>query len=367
MASPNGDPVYITAGVCLPLMLGFSILRLATGVKHDRKTYIIDESVYSSTGSVSERMTDSMGVRSHLRRSFGLSGSPFGGEAWEGTTGTWTKSGLVLALLAEIFVPLALCSIKVSVLLLYLRVFGGRLRWIRITSIIGIVVNVSYHVSLSIAFGAMCAPSPSMGYDEFAYVAAFASQKCTRTRSLIVVQGVGNVVIDFFLLLLPLPAIWNLQMPLTRKIKTSATFLIGICACVASLIGLAFRVKWYSTGANDFRLVISIIAEMAAGVVICCGPAAAIICRSAKVPIPARISSTRLSIFNRGNQRVSSVPDLPKTDSASWRIPVPKRSGETLEDVWADTEADTYSLQPLNPTHTSIEKPTKLRVARTDF
>lgn len=135
---------------------------------------------------------------------------------------------LQLALLVEIFGPLGICAIKVSVLLLYLRVFGGRLRWMRIASIAGIVLNVSYHISLSIAFGAMCAPSPGMGFDQFAYLAAFVSDKCTRTKVLVVIQGVGNVVIDFFLLLLPLPAIWNLQMPLRQKIKTSAMFLIGI-------------------------------------------------------------------------------------------------------------------------------------------
>lgn len=36
--------LYITAGICIPLMLVFSLIRLLNAIKFARKTFIIDES-----------------------------------------------------------------------------------------------------------------------------------------------------------------------------------------------------------------------------------------------------------------------------------------------------------------------------------
>jgi hypothetical protein len=152
---------------------------------------------------------------------------------------------------------MAICLIKVSVLILYLRVFGNLL-WIRVACIAGMVIVVGYHASITISFGAMCAPTPALGYDRFGFLAAFVSEPCVRSRILVVIQGVGNVAIDLFLMLLPLPVVWNLQMPLKRKLQTSAMFLIGLCACISSVIGLAVRVEYFSAGSDNIWLVIPI-------------------------------------------------------------------------------------------------------------
>jgi hypothetical protein len=125
----------------------------------------------------------------------------------------------------EILGPAAICLVKVSVLLLYLQIFGV-LKWMRIASIIGIVVITAFHLSMSVSFAAMCAPST--GASQFDFLAAFVSDACTRTRILVVLQGVGNVSIDLFLLILPLPAIWRLHMPLQKKLGISAMFLVGL-------------------------------------------------------------------------------------------------------------------------------------------
>lgn len=45
--------------------------------------------------------------------------------------------------------------------------------------------------------------------------------------ALVVLQGVGSVVTDVFLVILPLPAFLNLQMPLKRKISVSSMFMLG--------------------------------------------------------------------------------------------------------------------------------------------
>lgn len=148
----------------------------------------------------------------------------FGHHAWDVRLADVTQRIVMLSLLLEIFAPLAICAVNISVLTLYFRVFGGSLRWMRITCVVGIVLLLGYHISFTTAFGAMCAPNPKAGYSQVAMLMAFVSDKCTRSRVLVLLMGVGNSFIDLVLLLLPLPVIWKLQMPLRRKVKTSGRF-----------------------------------------------------------------------------------------------------------------------------------------------
>lgn len=72
----------------------------------------------------------------------------------------------------------------------------------------------------------MCAPSTGSSYLDF--LNAFLSDTCMRTRVLVVIQGVGSVVTDVFLVILPLPAVLGLRMPLKRKIAVTSMFMVGL-------------------------------------------------------------------------------------------------------------------------------------------
>ncbi|KAF5126386.1 hypothetical protein E5D57_011083 [Metarhizium anisopliae] len=209
----NAYQVYITAGVCIPLILMFAFFRFVSIAYAHRKATVADESV---------------------------SGGAFGEEAWNVVLSSFTKSQLVLfeslrenakgssptklGLLVEVVSPLAICFVKISVFILYLQLFSV-LQWMRVVSITGIVVISVWHLSISIAFAVMCSPTGSSQLD---FLAALVSPMCTRTRSLVVTQGVGNVVTDVFLLVLPLPVVWTLHIPLGRKLGVSSMFLVGL-------------------------------------------------------------------------------------------------------------------------------------------
>lgn len=120
---------------------------------------------------------------------------------------------------------MAICLVKVSVLLLYLRIFRV-LNWLRVVAVVSIAVIALWHLALSVSFAAMCAPGT--GGAQLDFLAAFISQKCADTRVLVVLQGVGNVVTDVWLILVPLPAVWTLQMPFRRKLAVSSMFMVGI-------------------------------------------------------------------------------------------------------------------------------------------
>lgn len=121
--------------------------------------------------------------------------------------------------------PLSICFVKISVLILYWQVFYV-LKWMRIACITGITCITAFQFSLSIAFSVMCAPST--GSSQIDFFTAFVSDTCMRTRVLVLLQGVGSVVTDVFLLVLPLPAVLGLQMPLKRKIAVTSMFMVGL-------------------------------------------------------------------------------------------------------------------------------------------
>ncbi|KJK78255.1 hypothetical protein H634G_06428 [Metarhizium anisopliae BRIP 53293] len=341
----NAYQVYITAGIC------FDRIRSQEGYHGRRKSVYLDS-------SSDQRLVL---LRQLIRRfqvvfitglmlclAFTIitiscvSGSVFGEEARNVLLNSFTKSQLVLCLLVEILRPLALCIVKISVFILYLQLFSV-LQWMRIVSITGIVVISLWHLSTCIAFAVMCSPTGSSHLD---FLAALVSPMCARTRSLVVTQGVGNVVTDVFLLVLPLPVVWTLHIPLGRKLGVSSMFLVGLSACASSAMGLYYRVLYYDAGQNNIRLVVPVwataIAEAAAGVMICCMPSTAAVFKALKQPIK------------------SSERQRRREHSQSYHLP-PSSAAERYT-AWADSEADSLSLREMNLGNGSIRKKTKLEM-----
>lgn len=42
-----------------------------------------------------------------------------------------------------------------------------------------------------------------------------------------IAQGVGNIIGDFYLLIMPMPVVWKLQLSLQKKIGVTAIFMTG--------------------------------------------------------------------------------------------------------------------------------------------
>lgn len=82
-----------------------------------------------------------------------------------------------------------------------------------------------FYFASMIAFIVMCGPKD--GQSQYSYLSALASDQCTRTHPLIIMTGVVNVASDLYLIVLPLPAVWALNLPLRRKVGISAIFLTG--------------------------------------------------------------------------------------------------------------------------------------------
>lgn len=72
----------------------------------------------------------------------------------------------------------------------------------------------------------LCRPTDDQ--PQVPYLGPQAGSRCHRIQPLKIGTGVVNLVSDLYLILIPLPAVWSLQMPLQKKISVSAMFLTGL-------------------------------------------------------------------------------------------------------------------------------------------
>ncbi|KAL4923647.1 NAD(P)-binding protein [Aspergillus undulatus] len=160
--------------------------------------------------------------------------------------------------------PWTLCFAKISILLLYKRIFP--LRREVIASWIGIVADaVMYAFCISIAIGSIvkCAELGD-GNDSYCRF---------NSGPMVIIVSVVNVTTDFYVLILPIPRLAKLQVSQRRKIGLLLVFASGLGACAASLARLVnFSIHYHSTdtfwiqGRNaEFSIV-----EMNVAIIVAC-------------------------------------------------------------------------------------------------
>ena len=119
-----------------------------------------------------------------------------------------------------IYVPTIFFT-KLSLFLLYLRVFSPDRRT-RYLIYFGIAfTTVFYSVILIYILVVFIPPSRSSWFE------AWRISTTQSFKNVTYVQSAVNTISDFYLLGLPMPIVWKLQMPRRKKIGVSAIFLMG--------------------------------------------------------------------------------------------------------------------------------------------
>ena len=115
----------------------------------------------------------------------------------------------------------AIAAVKFSILLFYARVFPSqnkRFRWA--LYVIAVTVFLWWIIcQFLVIFD--CSPIHSF-WDREPLTA-----HCLHLPKILVGQAVPNIVTDFVLLTLPLPLIWELQLPAVQRLALSGIFLLG--------------------------------------------------------------------------------------------------------------------------------------------
>lgn len=112
--------------------------------------------------------------------------------------------------------------IKTSVLLLYRKIFGPEPH-MRTLVYVGIGYLFITNAVATVLFGALCAPRPGERY-----LTRYSKPECfNNVDNLAIAIAVENLIADVFLLVLPLPIIWKLQMSPKRKYALICLFMTG--------------------------------------------------------------------------------------------------------------------------------------------
>lgn len=111
---------------------------------------------------------------------------------------------------------------KLSILLFFMKIFvptrRGGVFWV---NQVLIYINALLYIGSVVALLCQCIPRAKISNPTL-------PGRCTNVRLSVMISAVLNVVSDFFILVLPLWAIWHLQMPLKRKFGVSIVFATGV-------------------------------------------------------------------------------------------------------------------------------------------
>jgi len=109
---------------------------------------------------------------------------------------------------------------KISILLLYYRLFGvvQKFRWA--------LWGTSFVV---LGYWIACTILAFLGCDPFARNwNKKISGTCVNLVKFFIWNGISNLLIDFLILLLPIPIVWRLSAPTRQKLELSSIFLFGL-------------------------------------------------------------------------------------------------------------------------------------------
>lgn len=130
-----------------------------------------------------------------------------------------TKLQLTLAL--QLTYTATITVAKLSLLMLYRRIFTFEARWFRVGWWMNLTFLALYFTGVNIDICLQCLPE---SVDHLWNLQA----SCHPNFAVAKIIGGVNAFLDITLLILPIPMVWKLQMPRKRKMVVSGIFGIGL-------------------------------------------------------------------------------------------------------------------------------------------
>ncbi|MCJ1263085.1 hypothetical protein MMC22_002955 [Lobaria immixta] len=161
-------------------------------------------------------------------------------------------------------------------------------------------LTLCYFVSVVLEALLLCRPVP-YGWDKSIHGV------CGNQQLGFLLTGIVNLIIDVFIVLLPMPMLWGLQMPLMKKVAISGIFGMGFALTTLSeriCIISAFRIK--SIADLDFKdFTYSLIND---GIWSALEPFLGIVnaCLPILQPVIAKVGKTSLFSRTRGSSKASN-------------------------------------------------------------
>lgn len=112
--------------------------------------------------------------------------------------------------------------VKTTFFILYLNLFR-LIRWQRYAIYLGLFVNWTFYTIAFIATMYFTAPSPGESWQ-----ASFSSPRYAMTFDWTIPIASGSLVLDVYILILPMISVWTLQMNPRKKLGVLAVFATGL-------------------------------------------------------------------------------------------------------------------------------------------
>ncbi|KAH8667571.1 hypothetical protein BGZ60DRAFT_409543 [Tricladium varicosporioides] len=180
------------------------------------------------------------------------------------------------AWLISVLTPLTFLFLKPTFFILYLQIFNT-IRWLRVCTWFGLVfTTVTYGVLTTCVF---VFATPRKGES---WLAHQTTKNEKRTLAMSVPQSIIGLVIDLYILMIPIIGIYGLRMSTKRKIGLMLIFLSGLMGCICSACSIYYRVKLEHTADVTWALIpvnIATLSEMFAGIICASMPSAAHVAR----------------------------------------------------------------------------------------
>ncbi|KFY99223.1 hypothetical protein V498_00906 [Pseudogymnoascus sp. VKM F-4517 (FW-2822)] len=154
----------------------------------------------------------------------------FGNHVWDVPPATINKT-LELYYIAQIFYGLAQNLAKISILLLFLRIFPGeRFRLVTKTALVWMICQL---IAFFIAVTLQCVPVKAT-WDM--------TQKgtCINAGALVTAGAGFNIFDDIVIILLPVRELKHLHLSLRKRVAVIALFALGSFACITSMVRLKY-------------------------------------------------------------------------------------------------------------------------------
>ncbi|KAL6922737.1 hypothetical protein FSST1_000011 [Fusarium sambucinum] len=146
-------------------------------------------------------------------------------------------------LFAYTFLYSASCAvIKISILLFYQRIFPSTELFFRVSIIFGYFLSFSYPVVVWVTMGNACRP-----FEHFWTQFAGTKGSCIDINTFFLALGIVNMINDFYILLIPIPQIFQLQMSLRKRLGITGIMMLGSFVCAASAVRIHFLTELTKT------------------------------------------------------------------------------------------------------------------------
>ncbi|KAF4620234.1 hypothetical protein G7Y89_g14586 [Cudoniella acicularis] len=147
----------------------------------------------------------------------------------------------------SIFATSTIGFTKVSVILLYRRLFGSEKWFSHMTSVV-LPLIVIWALGFSFTLIFQCSPIHFSWHVPEMFLAPY----CIKFLEFYLALPITDIITDIIVLAMPIPMVWKLQLPLKQKCAVGGMFLLGALVCAASITRLAiFEADLHTFGSMD--------------------------------------------------------------------------------------------------------------------